>query len=269
MKASQTMSLIGEVVDQGFDVRVYCRAILERLRNLLVACVVPSHQQVQSLLELGEEEGAQIIEQAKPLTEPYVQALFSIISRTEDSLRGSSHPRFLIEAAVVRAALLDPQTSGSSDLKQPAMVKPQPSRQAKPPQTIAPRPNAPTKPSITAMPTEKPRRVEQTPERQTQATGAAAMLPSQSSPTQTQHIPEKPVISGNNEPSQSAPQTTNPVSNNTGTLQWELVVDRMIKEHPNVGCFLEKGSVVTLTADQVVIGFSKKDAIARWANRQT
>ena len=112
-QASRAMTLVGEVVDRGFDVRVYCRAILERIRNLLVACVVPSHQQVQSLLELGEEEGAQIIDQAKPLSETYLQAIFSIISRTEDSLRGSSHPRFLIEAAVVRAALLDPNTAAS------------------------------------------------------------------------------------------------------------------------------------------------------------
>ena len=48
------------------------------------------------------------------------------------------------------------------------------------------------------------------------------------------------------------------------TLQWELVVDRMINDHPNVGSFLEKGSVVTLEADHVVIGYSKRDAIARW-----
>ena len=68
-QASQAMTLVGEVVDQGFDVRVYCRAILERIRNLLVACVVPSHQQVQNLLELGEEEGAQIIQQAGPLSQ--------------------------------------------------------------------------------------------------------------------------------------------------------------------------------------------------------
>ena len=85
-QASRAMTLVGEVVDQGFDVRVYCREILERVRNLLVACVVPSHQQVQNLLELGEEEGAQIIEQARPLTEPYLQALFSIISRTSSSV---------------------------------------------------------------------------------------------------------------------------------------------------------------------------------------
>jgi DNA polymerase-3 subunit gamma/tau len=48
------------------------------------------------------------------------------------------------------------------------------------------------------------------------------------------------------------------------TLNWEQVVDRMMKDHPNIGSFLEKGSVVTLEASHVVIGYSKRDAIARW-----
>ncbi|PJB83978.1 MAG: hypothetical protein CO090_00280 [Acidobacteria bacterium CG_4_9_14_3_um_filter_49_7] len=38
----------------------------------------------------------------------------------------------------------------------------------------------------------------------------------------------------------------------------------MIDDHPNIGSFLEKGSVVTMTADSVVLGYSKKDSIARW-----
>ena len=263
-QASHAMTLIGEVVDQGFDVRVYCRAILERIRNLLVACVVPSHQQVQSLLELGEEEGAQIIAQAGPLTEPYLQALFSIISRTEDSLRGSSHPRFLIEAAVVRAALLDPSATVPSGIEQPAMVKPQPSQKPKSSATTAPMRSTPAPASSTATPTEKPRSKEKAPERNKPSAGAAAMFPPQSLPAKDKPIPATPVASKDEEQTQPSPQPTNPVSDHTVTLQWELVVDRMIQDHPNIGSFLEKGSVVTLAADHVVIGFSKRDAIARW-----
>jgi DNA polymerase-3 subunit gamma/tau len=261
-QASQAMTLVGEVVDQGFDVRVYCRAILERIRNLLVACVVPSHQQVQNLLELGEEEGAQIIQQAEPLTEPYLQALFSIISRTEDSLRGSSHPRFLIEAAVVRAALLDPQTTGATEAEPTAAVKPQPSRQPKPSPTTAPISAAPLPKST--MPTEKPHPFQKAPERNTLSAGAAATFPSPSSPMKEKSALAKPVTSIQDEPALASPEPTRPVSNQTVPLKWELVVERMMKDHPNVGSFLEKGSVVTLEADQVVIGFSKRDAIARW-----
>ncbi len=261
-QASQAMTLVGEVVDQGFDVRVYCRAILERIRNLLVACVVPSHQQVKNLLELGEEEGAQIILQAGPLSEPYLQALFSIISRTEDSLRGSSHPRFLIEAAVVRAALLDPHAAGTTEAEPTTAMKPQPSRQPKPSNTTAPISAAPVPKS--AMPTEKPHTFQKAPERNTLSAGAMATFPSPSSPMKEKPVQAKPVTSTQDELALASPEPTRPVSNQPVTLKWELVVERMMKDHPNVGSFLEKGSVVTLEADQVVIGYSKRDAIARW-----
>ncbi len=260
-QASQAMTLIGEVVDQGFDVRVYCRAILERVRNLLVACVVPSHQQVQSLLELGEEEGKQIIEQAGGLSEPYLQGLFSIVSRTEDSLRGSSHPRFLIEAAVVRAALLDPSTPLANEKAPTTTVKPQPARQPQPKATTTP---VATTPLVkTAVPTEKPPTQPKASEQNPPTAAAARMLPSQSLPVKEAPIPPTPISSIEPPPS-TPPKTARPQSDQTVTLNWEQVIDRMIKEHPNIGSFLEKGSVVTLEPDQVVIGFAKKDAIARW-----
>jgi hypothetical protein len=77
-------------------------------------------------------------------------------------------------------------------------------------------------------------------------------------------VPAKPLASIQKAPPQSSPNPTIPVSDQTAQLDWEHVVNRMIQDHPNVGSFLDKGSVVTLEVDHVVIGFSKKDAIARW-----
>lgn len=261
-QAAQAMTLIGEVVDQGFDVRVYCREILERVRNLLVACVVPSPQQVKNLLELGEEEGAQIIEQAEPLSEPYLQALFSIVSRTEDSLRGSSHPRFLIEAAVVRAALLEPNSTQVTSMEQTSTVQ-APLRQRKPILTEPQVGSVPAPPSKTTASPEKPRTFQEALPQTKPTAGAGRMFPTQSSPVKEKPIPPKPRFS-NGEQAQPSPNPTTPVTDQTVTLNWEHVVDRMMKDHPNIGSFLEKGSVVTLAADHVIIGYSKRDAIARW-----
>ncbi len=261
-QASQAMSLVGEVVDQGFNVRVYCREILERVRNLLVACVVSSPQQVINLLELGEEEGAQIIEQAKPLSEPYLQALFSIVSRTEDSLRGSSHPRFLIEAAVVRAALLEPNATQVPSMEQTSTVQ-APLRQPKPILTEFQVGSVPAPHSKMTVSTEKPRAVQKAPIRAKPAAGAAAMFPSQSPPVKGKSISPKSLASNEERPQPSL-KPSHPVLDQTVTLNWEHVVDRMLKDHPNIGSFLEKGSVVTLAADHVIIGYSKRDAIARW-----
>jgi len=73
------------------------------------------------------------------------------------------------------------------------------------------------------------------------------------------------VSPADSEPSQpSLKRVAQPSSGLPVTLNWELVVERMIDDHPNIGSFLEKGSVVKMTADSVILGYSKKDSIARW-----
>ncbi len=263
-ETSRAMTLVAETVDQGFDVRMYCREILERVRNLLVACVVPSHQQVQQLLELGDDEGKQIIEQAKPLSEPYLQAIFSIISRTEDSLRGSSHPRFLIEAAVVRAALLDPITAIGTYAEPMASVKPQPSPTAKPVSTRSIVHTSASPVSNTSSSTKNSHTFSKTPERNPSSSSPTAAPTLQSSSVKKDAVHIKPVASDHETHSQFEPISPGSDLDLAVTLNWEHVVNRMMKDHPNIGCFLEKGSVVTLGDDHVVIGFSKRDAIARW-----
>jgi DNA polymerase III subunit gamma/tau len=262
-QASHTVSLVGQLVDQGFDVRVYCREILERLRNLLVACVVPSRSQVQSLLELGDEEVDQAIAQARQLSEPYLQALFGIFSRTEDGLRGSSHPRFLIEAAVVRAALLDPVTVAPASMEQTAGAPAQSFPKSKGSPIVASPPSPPATVVKAQAPRDKPPPAP-SPSRPTAGRGATNMFPSQTPPDEGK--PVAPTIpSANGEPSRPSPQpVAQPSSPPPVTLNWEQVVERVIDAHPNIGSFLEKGSVVTITADQVVLGYSKKDSVARW-----
>ena len=78
--------------------------------------------------------------------------------------------------------------------------------------------------------------------------------------------PVSPKIApANGETSRPSPKTTTqPSSATLVTLNWEQVVERVIDKHPNIGSFLEKGSMVTMTADQVVLGYSKRDSIARW-----
>ncbi|MDH4362436.1 MAG: DNA polymerase III subunit gamma/tau, partial [Nitrospirota bacterium] len=262
-QAAQTMSLVGQLVDQGFDVRVYCRELLERCRNLLVACVVPSRSQVQTLLELGDEEVDQAIAQAQQLSEPYLQAIFAIFSRTEDGLRGSSHPRFLIEAAVVRAALLDPMTVAAPATEQKSSAQPQPAPLTKALPSVASTP-PPAKPAakVQAL-TEKP--IASSSPTPPTPSGSATTIP----PSSTPPVAERPVSThvspADSEPSQPSPKRVAQSSSGLPvTLNWELVVERMIDDHPNIGSFLEKGSVVKMTADSVILGYSKKDSIARW-----
>jgi len=86
------------------------------------------------------------------------------------------------------------------------------------------------------------------------------MFPSSTPPGEGGPVSQK-VSPANGEHSRPSPK---PTSAPPVTLNWEQVVERVIDDHPNIGSFLEKGSVVTITADQVVLGYSKRDSIARW-----
>ncbi len=255
-QASQAMGLVGEVMDRGFDIRVYCREILERIRNLLVACVVPSMEQANQLLELGEDEGQQIIEQAKPLSEPYLQGLFTIMSQTEDRLRGSSHPRFLIETAVVRAALLNSTVAPTTPERQSEVAKP---TQRRPKLGASSSPSTPK----TTLSMEPPHQDESSLRPKQSRSEAKAMLPAQT-PSEPKDTLRVDLLSPNGEPSQPSDSPDQLLPNQAALFDWEQVVDRMMKEHPNIGSFLVKGSLVTFSADHIVLGFPKKDAIARW-----
>lgn len=261
-QASETVMLVGQLVDQGFDVRVFCRELVERFRNLLVAKVVPSRHQVQHLIELSDEEVDHTITLGHPVSEPYLQAVFGIFSRTEDSLRGSSHPRFVLEAATVKASLLDPESVMSVEPTQGIMktVKPiQPHTATAPKKDPLPSRIATSQPQkIPLEPSAPPPSVVNKP-----ATGSTK---SASPKGLTKDAQSEPVSVSPKDESPSRPPTNRFNSGATSSvpLNWETVVERLVNDHPNVGSFLEKGSVVTLTAEKVVLGYPKKDSIARW-----
>ncbi|HKW86303.1 MAG TPA: DNA polymerase III subunit gamma/tau, partial [Nitrospiraceae bacterium] len=95
--------IVAQLLDQGHDLRAYCSDLVEYVRNLLVAAVVPSPQDLRALIELSEEEILQVAADAKAFTAEQLQELFRIFSQAEDGLRVSAHPRFVLEVAAVRA----------------------------------------------------------------------------------------------------------------------------------------------------------------------
>ncbi|GJL67323.1 MAG: hypothetical protein NPIRA05_22940 [Nitrospirales bacterium] len=47
-------------------------------------------------------------------------------------------------------------------------------------------------------------------------------------------------------------------------VDWERVMDRLMKDHPNIGTFVEMGTLVQVDPEQVVIGYPKNASVARW-----
>jgi DNA polymerase-3 subunit gamma/tau len=100
------VNIVAQVLDQGHDLRAYCADLVEYARHMLVAAVVPSAQELRSLVETPEEDLRQIVADAKAFTVEQTQELFRILSQAEDALRLSAHPRFVLESAAIRAARL-------------------------------------------------------------------------------------------------------------------------------------------------------------------
>ena len=255
--APNAVTVVGQSFDQGYDVRVFCREVVEQMRNLLVAAVVPSPKQVQSLLELPPEEVDKAIAQAQQAGEKRIQEWFQVFSRTEDTLRGSLHPRFVFEAAVVRAA----QASVASQAAVPAseaVPNPMPQRTATPPPKREGSPKNETPQRSSSQPNNSSLRSKPTGNKA--PTGIKKTTPDVRSVQKPRLNHEAPVSTA----VRSEDAKVLSEKNKLGDLNWELVMDRVISDHPNISSFLEMGTLVKIEADHVIIGYPKGKSTARW-----
>lgn len=98
------VALVGEAVGRGHDLRAWCGAVVERVRHLMIAAVVPGLEQAQGLMDLPVEEVERVMQDAGSLSVAQLQELFDLFTQAEDRLRSTAWPRFVFEVAAVRAA---------------------------------------------------------------------------------------------------------------------------------------------------------------------
>lgn len=270
---------VAQLLDQGHDLRAYCADLVEYVRNLLVAAVVPSSQELRGLIELSEEEVRQIQADAKAFTAEQLQELFRIFSQAEDNLKLSAHPRFILEVAAVRATrLLIPTAQASPDPSPggPSRTPPRDSHapgqapkkvlRADPVQAAVGQPGhaASTPVASTGLHPAKP--VSEPAQPSTQSSGEPVTSGRPADPT-----PAKPA----NRPAPAAPKPhpaavprdpTPPVQ-----LNWEQVLERVESLSPNIAPFLAMGTLVATEGNQVTIGYPKTAsvALARIQNDET
>ena len=258
------VALVGEVVDHGYDLRAYCGAVVERMRHLMIASVVPGFEQAQGLMDLPDEDVKQLLVEAKSFSVEQLQEVFQLFAQAEDRLRSTAHPRFVFEVAVVRAARL---------LQHGAQV-PQSAETARGPQ-----PHASRTPVEKSGPTSgAPPSPVRSPENRTGTSGrppATVQGASPSPPVQKEPLtpkkvasappPTQPEVKTKQSPGVSAPQPR-PASPGSppaiGQEDWQRVVESVIRRYPNVGTFLEMGMVVKIEGNQVIVGFPKTASVA-------
>ncbi len=237
---------LANLLDRGHDLRAFCAEVVEHIRNLLVAAVVPGTAELRSLIETSEDDLNQLSMNAKTLTPEQLQELLAIFIQAEDSLRFSSHPRFVMETGAVRATRLLRRRESTGPLSVQTALSPS----QKPPAEPEGRKSGSLTPPVlgqdvpvASRPTPKPTHIsrEETDERPSIAPG-----PSHNPPTNVASATMPPIAVG--------PQPT---------LQWELVQEEVAASFPNIAPFLEAGRFVGIEGDFISIGFAKQATVAR------
>ncbi len=245
------LTVLANVLDQGHDLRAFCAEIVEYIRNLLVAAVVPVPAELRGLIEASEEDLTRLVVDAKALTPEQFQELLAFFTQAEDSLRFSAHPRFVLETATIRASRLlrlQPGNMVNSTRTAPAPSKPKP--------PVEPAVN---KSSLSALPTipereavaPKPLPQSPPPSRIGQRDGPTTIsqVSSPKSVTETFTVP---------------PITAAPAPIRTEVpLQWETIQEAVATSFPNIAPFLESGRFVEVENGVVTIGFPKQSTVAR------
>ncbi|WP_447969724.1 DNA polymerase III subunit gamma/tau [Nitrospira sp. M1] len=256
--AAAGVTCVAQAFDQGYELRIYCKEVVERLRNVLVAAVVSSREHVQSLIELPGEEVEITIRQAQQVSEAFLQEVFQIFSKTEDSLRMSAHPRFLLEAAVVRATQLG---KGATLVPQQDAL---PISASLPRQQPVPPPSRPVPERHQTQSSAKP-----IPRRQDPPPQSNARVHSQAERTATTRpepvskpLSAKPVGSVDDSHQQQVSKVEQMTAKSP--VDWDCVMDQLMKEHPNIGTFVEMGTLVQVDPEQIIIGYPKNASVARW-----
>jgi len=251
------LTVLASLVDQGHDLRAFCANVVEQFRHLLVASVVPASAELRSLIETSEEDLLQLTATAKALSPEQLHDLLTIFTKAEDSLRLSAHPRFVMEAAAIRATrLLRPQDKGPAQPFQassaPAAADKKPPAR---PRAVEPPPSA----SRTVLPDDT----------RMQPAQAAYATPSpvSSPPSVTDGNPASPppsrlAANTDTSPSATVPPASIPVDGQE-SLDWEAVQEEVAASLPNIAPFLEAGRFLGIAEDLVTIGFAKQATLAR------
>lgn len=252
------LTVLANLLDQGHDLRAFCDDVVEHIRNLLVASVVPAAAELRSLIEASEEDIKQLAADAKALTPEQFQELLTLFIQAEDSLRLSAHPRFVLETAAIRATrLLCRRETGEP---RPLQTAPPPTGQ-KPPirsATIGTQSTAsPVSPSGTT-----PAPAGRIDPATTKSQSRPAPL-SQPKPEEMP-APQRPSDQPAHKDILAAPITaTSQLAAGQATLNWEAIQNEIATSFPNIAPFLEAGRFLGIEGGLVTIGFSKQATLAR------
>ena len=105
--AGKALSVLDAVARQGFDLVHLCRDLLRHVRNLVVGRVC-DESQARELLDLADEEVADVLKLAKESDPDDLGRIFTALSKAFDEIVKSGQVRSVLEMTIVRLARRPP-----------------------------------------------------------------------------------------------------------------------------------------------------------------
>ena len=102
-KREDILKIIGELVEQGSDIRSFVKEIVRFFRDLLVASVIKKPEEV---LDVGKEEMDAIKNIVSKTSEDQLTLLLSEILKAETDVKNASAPRLALEMSLIKASFL-------------------------------------------------------------------------------------------------------------------------------------------------------------------
>jgi DNA polymerase-3 subunit gamma/tau len=99
------LDIVDNIYVFGYDIRRFCREILEHLRNLMVVKIGGDPKQ---FTDLQGKEIEDLIAQSEKFSLEQIQLLFNILLKSEEEISRSSIPKLIMEVALVKMATLRP-----------------------------------------------------------------------------------------------------------------------------------------------------------------
>jgi len=99
------LEILDQVYQHGYDLKQFHKELVDHMRDLLVVKLV---DEPASLLELGEDELAEMKKQAAMATEEAISLIFEILLKAEEKLARSEYPKVVMEFSLMKCASLKP-----------------------------------------------------------------------------------------------------------------------------------------------------------------
>ena len=269
------------LVEAGQDLNTLTSGLVEHFRNLLVCRVADDPA---ALIDLSMDDVAELSTQAASVPPEMLDTVFDLLAEAQDRSRRAAAPRFVLEAALVRACdarALVSLTELAARLEAAAGGA-APARADLPPRTQRPLPTSPPRQMVTGATPSAPQAV--TPQAAApqavapQAVTPQAVTPQAAAPQATipaasqftppaAEAPREMIAGASTPPRQSPPEALEPshpmvsdpamvsAASASPREAWTAVVREIKTRRPALASYLEQGAVHSATPHKVEVAF--------------